>query len=62
MALSEDNGVTWPHQRLLESGPGEFSYPSIIQAEDGLLHVVYTHRRTAIQHVVMSLEWIEEKL
>ena len=58
VALSEDNGVTWPHQRLLENGPGEFSYPSIIQAQDGLIHVVYTHRRTTIQHVVVDTEWI----
>jgi len=62
VALSEDNGVTWPHQRLLESGPGEFSYPSIIQAQDGLLHVVYTHQRSTIQHVVVDTEWIGEKL
>ena len=54
VALSEDNGVTWPRQRLLESGPGEFSYPSIIQAEDGIIHVVYTNRRTTIQHVVLD--------
>jgi predicted neuraminidase len=44
----------------LESGPGEFSYPSIIQAQDGLLHIVYTHRRTTIQHVVLDEAWIEE--
>jgi predicted neuraminidase len=62
LALSEDNGVTWPQQRLLEDGPGEFSYPSIIQAQDGLIHVVYTHQRTTIQHAVVDVEWIEEKL
>jgi predicted neuraminidase len=60
VALSEDNGLTWPHQRWLDSGPGEFSYPSIIQAQDGLLHIVYTHRRTTIQHVVLDEAWIEE--
>ena len=59
VALSEDNGLTWPRQRLLESGPGEFSYPAIIQASDGLLHVVYTHQRTTIQHVVLDAEWID---
>jgi predicted neuraminidase len=30
VALSEDNGVTWPHSRLLETEAGEFSYPAII--------------------------------
>ena len=52
------NGVTWPRQRLLETEPGEFSYPAIIQTADGRLHVVYTHRRTTIQHAVMDVEWI----
>ena len=60
VALSEDNSLTWPRQRLLESGPGEFSYPDIIQASDGLLHVVYTHRRTTIQHAGFGTEWIKE--
>lgn len=60
VALSEDNGLTWPRQRLLESGPGEFSYPAIIQTSDGLLHLVYTHRRTTIQHVVLDVEWIDK--
>jgi predicted neuraminidase len=58
LALSEDNGLTWSHQRLLESEPGEFSYPAIIQASDGLLHLVYTYRRTTIQHVVVEAGWI----
>jgi hypothetical protein len=62
VALLEDNSVTWRRQRLLEGGPGEFSYPSIIRAEDGLLHIVYTHRRRTIQHVVLDEAWIEEKL
>jgi len=58
VALSEDNSLTWPRQRLLESGPGEFSYPAIIQTSDGLLHVVYNYRRTTIQHAVLDMEWI----
>jgi predicted neuraminidase len=38
----------------LETGPGEYSYPSIIQASDGRVHVVYTWRRERIQHVVVD--------
>jgi predicted neuraminidase len=60
LALSEDNGVTWPRQRRLAGGPGEFSYPSIIQAADGLIHMVYTHQRTTIQHVIVDTEWISQ--
>jgi predicted neuraminidase len=58
-ALSRDNGRTWYARRLLETEPGEFSYPSIIQARDGRLHMTYTCWRTHIQHVAMSPEWIE---
>ena len=54
VALSEDNGETWPHRRLLETEPGEFSYPAIIQTSDGLLNLTYTHQRTTIQHVTMA--------
>jgi len=58
MALSPDEGVTWPFRRVLEGGTGEFSYPAIIQSEDGLLHITYTYKREAIKHVVVSEEWI----
>jgi predicted neuraminidase len=54
LLISDDNGETWPRRRDLETAAGEFSYPSIIQAADGRLHVVYTHRRTHIQHVIVA--------
>ncbi len=38
----------------LEAGPGEYSYPAVIQAEDGYVHVVATHRRTQIYHYVLE--------
>ncbi len=58
VALSADNGATWPWQRVIEGGAGEFSYPAIIQAEDGLLQLTYTWRRQTIRHVSMAPEWI----
>ncbi len=33
---------------------GEYSYPSIIQSADGMIHIVYTYRRIAIKHVALS--------
>lgn len=54
LLVSWDNGETWPWRRDLESGPGEYSYPAIIQAEDGRVHIVYTFRRTHIQHVTLE--------
>jgi len=50
VALSDDEGETWPYRMALETGDGEFSYPAIIQDSSGLLHVVYTWRRAHIEH------------
>jgi predicted neuraminidase len=55
LLVSEDNGTTWPRRIDLETGPGEYSYPSIIQADDGHIHVVATHQRTQIFHYVLAL-------
>lgn len=54
LLASEDNGVTWFWREDLETEPGEYSYPSIIQAADGMVHIVYTHQRIQIQHVVID--------
>ncbi len=54
VAFSEDNGMTWPYQQILEEQPGEFSYPAIIQTMDGRLNLTYTHQRTTIQHVTLA--------
>ncbi|MBC7099321.1 exo-alpha-sialidase [Candidatus Bipolaricaulota bacterium] len=53
-ALSRDGGRTWPWRVVLEDGEGEYSYPAVIQAADGTIHVVYTYRREAIKHVILS--------
>jgi predicted neuraminidase len=54
--ISEDNGVTWPRRIDLETGPGEYSYPAIIQGADGRIHVAATHRREGIMHYVLEAE------
>ena len=56
LLVSEDNGETWPWRRDVETGPGEYSYPSIIQAADGRVHVVYTYRRVQIRHLAVDLD------
>jgi predicted neuraminidase len=46
--ISEDEGKTWRWKRHLEldanaTNPGQFHYPSIIQARDGTLHATYSY-------------------
>ena len=48
------NGQDWKKALALESGPGEFSYPAVIQASDGRVHVTYTWKRQRIRHVVLQ--------
>lgn len=53
IAVSAD-GKTWGRAVVLESSPGEHSYPAMIQARDGRVHVSYTWRRERIRHVVVD--------
>jgi len=54
VALSVD-GRTWKPALVLENEPGqEFSYPAVIQARDGLVHITYTWKRQKIRHVVID--------
>ncbi len=53
VSLSRD-GTVWEAALVLESEPGEYSYPAVIQASDGLLHVSYTWKRQRIKHVVID--------
>ncbi len=50
-----NNGVDWRPVVVLEDGPGEYSYPAMIQSRDGLVHITYTWRRERITHVVLDL-------
>jgi predicted neuraminidase len=53
VAVSED-GRIWKAALILEKDPGEFSYPAVIQTEDGLVHTTYTWRRKKVKHVVID--------
>ena len=53
VALSAD-GKEWQAALVLENEPGEYSYPAVIQASDGLVHVTYTWKRERIKHAVLD--------
>ena len=60
VALSTDDGETWPVKKNLETEPVEFSYPAVIQDRGGRIHVLYTWKRTHMKHVVFDENWIGE--
>lgn len=73
IAISADGGKSWPWLRNLDEGDGycmtnnsldkrnrEFSYPSIKQGPDGMLHIAYTYFRQAIKYVRISADWVKE--
>lgn len=70
VALSIDNGKTWPWVRDVQAGnepppfhPGEhseYSYPSIVQAPDGMIAMSFTFRRETIKYMTFRENWIKQ--
>ncbi|MFV2066351.1 MAG: exo-alpha-sialidase [Pirellulales bacterium] len=59
VAISKD-GRSWRTILTLERQPGEHSYPAVIQASDGKVHITYTYHRRSVKHVVLDpreLDW-----
>jgi predicted neuraminidase len=55
LAVTSD-GQVWRDALVLEDAEGEYSYPAIIQASDGSLHVTYTWNRRRIRHICVPLD------
>ncbi|MCE9631544.1 MAG: exo-alpha-sialidase [Planctomycetia bacterium] len=53
VAMSID-GETWEPAATLETEPGEYSYPAIIQAADGMVHMTYTWKRKKIAYAILD--------
>lgn len=53
VAISKD-GKQWDVVLALETQPGEYSYPAVIQAADGRVHITYTYLRKSIKHVILD--------
>jgi predicted neuraminidase len=59
LAIS-DEGLHWRKAAVVErESKAEFSYPAIIQSEDGLVHLSYTWKRQRIKHVVIDPSLLE---
>ena len=59
VALSRD-GKAWSAALVLEHEPGEYSYPAVMQAADGLVHITYTWKRERVRHVVVDPKQLRE--
>lgn len=65
VALSDDEGLSWNRRRYLENDPSarsRFAYPSIVQSEDGTIHVTYSYHvpeGKSIKHAAFRAQWIE---
>jgi len=61
VAVSDD-GKNWEAALILEDSEiGQYSYPSVIQSSDGLVHIVYTWRRERIKHVAIDPKKLKTK-
>ena len=61
VSCSKD-GRTWYAALVLEdSGISQYSYPSVIQSADGMVHIVYTWRREKIRYVKVDPSQLEVK-
>lgn len=64
VALSDDEGASWKWKKHLEYKKGDsFSYPSVIQAKDGKIHITYSYATSknmeSIEHVAFDEDWVK---
>lgn len=62
VSFSEDEGKTWKYTRHLEKEKtGSYHYPSMIQARDGTIHVVYSYfvvGGKSMKHAAFNEAWV----
>lgn len=59
VAMAEEDEI-WCWRRTLEDAQAEFSYPTLLQTDEGLIHIVYTYRREHIHHACFTEQWLLE--
>ena len=60
--ISDDDGKNWrpaPTVENLADPNAEFSYPALLQARDGQIHLAYTWRRQGIKHAAFNEAWLD---
>ncbi len=61
IALSDDCGKNWYNKRVIDSDIGDLSYPAVIQASDGMIHITYSYNGAGIKHVYFNEEWLSSE-
>lgn len=62
LAITDDTGGNCRRIATLENTPGEeFSYPYLLTARDGTIHLLYTWRRKRIKHMVFNQAYLSGK-
>ncbi|GAB2180500.1 exo-alpha-sialidase [Denitratisoma sp. agr-D3] len=62
LSLSADQGQSWSPPYLIENGSSdeEFSYPTLLQDQEGWVHLAYTWKRKHIAHLSFHPEWLRQ--
>lgn len=63
VALSDDEGETWKWSRNI-GRTESYGYPSLIEDQNGLIHISYTYKTdkgNTIKHESFSIEWIKNQ-
>jgi predicted neuraminidase len=65
VSISDDEGQSWQWTRHLENEPqGSFHYPTVIQARDQVIHVVYSYYvegGESMKHAAFNEAWVQEE-
>lgn len=68
LAVSEDEGQTWPYVKNVQSADLEYreretgySYPSIVATAGGSIHIAFSYLRKAIKYVRITQDWVKEE-
>lgn len=56
LAFTKNEGKTWKNLLVLAAAPGNKCQPAMCLDAQGRLNVVYMHRHTAIEHLIVEIE------
>lgn len=57
LSLVKQGEVAYSQLLNIDSGPIELSYPSLLQQQDGTIHLLYTYNRKMMKHIIFDLDF-----